>query len=182
MMSLSRSRKVIRAAFQRFRADRSGATAIEFSLIALPFFALLFAIIEIGMFFLADQTLENAAQDSARLIMTGQVQNSKFTQEQFKQTVCSRLVGMFDCQGGIEVDVKSYKTFADVTIDNPIGADNKLRTDFTFLPGNAGDVVVVRVFYQWPLYVTGLGLNLSTPGWNNKRLLTASAAFRNEPF
>lgn len=40
-------------------------------------------------------------------------------------------------------------------------------------------IVVVRLFYQWPLFVTGLGFNM---GCNNKRLLIATAAFKNEPF
>ena len=46
-------------------------------------------------------------------------------------------------------------------------------------PGSAGQVVVVRMYYQWPLFVTGLGYNM---GCNNKRLLVATAAFKNEPF
>ena len=50
-----------------------------------------------------------------------------------------------------------------------------------FSTGGAGDIVVVRVFYQWPLFVTGMGFNLSNLG-GNKRLLTATAAFQNEPF
>jgi hypothetical protein len=38
---------------------------------------------------------------------------------------------------------------------------------------------VVRLFYQWPLFVTGLGFNM---GCGNNRLLIATAAFKNEPF
>jgi hypothetical protein len=37
--------------------------------------------------------------------------------------------------------------------------------------------VVVRLFYQWPIYVSLLQ-NMS----GNKRLLIATAAFRNEPY
>ena len=40
---------------------------------------------------------------------------------------------------------------------------------------------MVRVFYQWPLFVTGLGFNISNLT-GSKRLLTATAAFQNEPF
>ena len=45
----------------------------------------------------------------------------------------------------------------------------------------AGDIVVVRLFYQWPLFVTGLGYNIANLN-GSKRLLSATAAFRNEPF
>ena len=34
--------------------------------------------------------------------------------------------------------------------------------------------------YQWPVYVSLLGLNLSDNG--NNRLLMATVAFRNEPY
>ena len=44
-----------------------------------------------------------------------------------------------------------------------------------------GDIVVVRLFYKWPLYVTGLGFNIANVGTNQK-LLTATAAFQNEPY
>ena len=37
------------------------------------------------------------------------------------------------------------------------------------------------MFYQWPLFVTGLGYNIANLA-GSKRLLTATAAFRNEPF
>jgi hypothetical protein len=50
-----------------------------------------------------------------------------------------------------------------------------------YCPGNAGDVVVVRLFYQWPTFVTALGFNLSNLS-GNKILLSATAAFKNEPF
>jgi hypothetical protein len=48
-------------------------------------------------------------------------------------------------------------------------------------PGGHGDIVVVRLFYAWPLFVTGLGYNISNLS-GSKRLLVATAAFRNEPF
>ena len=48
-------------------------------------------------------------------------------------------------------------------------------------PGGPGDIVVVRLFYQWPLFVTGLGYNISNLS-GNQRLLAATAAFRNEPY
>jgi hypothetical protein len=50
-----------------------------------------------------------------------------------------------------------------------------------YSPGGPGDIVVVRLFYQWPLFVTGLGYNIANLA-GSQRLLVASAAFRNEPF
>ena len=62
--------------FRAFRRNNRGSAAVEFSLIAVPFFALFFAIVETGIVFFASQVLETATQDSARMIMTGQAQNA----------------------------------------------------------------------------------------------------------
>jgi Flp pilus assembly protein TadG len=166
---------------RRFRRNRRGSAAVEFALVAPLFFGLLFAIIEMAMVFYASQVLETVTQDSARLIMTGQAQNAAFTQAQFKNSVCSKLTVMFDCVNGVSIDVKSYNAFAAIDIADPIDAGKNFVPPNNYLPGTAGDIVVVRLFYKWPLYVTGLGFNLANLG-SNERLLTATAAFQNEPF
>jgi Flp pilus assembly protein TadG len=169
-----------RKALRRLRRDRRGSAAVEFALVAPVFFALLFAIIETAIVFFAGQVLETVTQDSARLIMTGQAQTASYSAAQFKAQVCSRIVALFDCSGGIYVDVQSYPAFTNVTITDPIAA-GVFQPAMNYSPGGAGDIVVVRVFYQWPLFVTGLGYNISNLN-GSKRLLSATAAFRNEPF
>jgi hypothetical protein len=77
--------------------------------------------------------------------------------------------------------VQSYSSFTSVVITDPIDASKNFTNTQQYNPGNAGDIVVVRLFYQWPLFVTGLGYNISNLA-GSKRLLTATAAFRNEPY
>jgi Flp pilus assembly protein TadG len=166
---------------RRFRRNRGGSAVVEFALVAPMFFGLLFAIIELAMVFYASQVLETVTQDSARQIMTGQAQLASFTQAQFKNLVCSKVVVMFDCVNGISIDVKSYSAFASINIADPIDAGKNFVPPNNYLPGGPGDVVVVRLFYQWPLFVTGLGFNISNLS-GSKRLLTATAAFQNEPY
>ncbi len=61
-------------------------------------------------------------------------------------------------------------------------ANGNLQTgNFGYSPGNAGEIVVVRLMYQWPVYVSLLGLNLADLN-GGKRLLISTVAFRNEPF
>jgi Flp pilus assembly protein TadG len=168
-------------AFRRFRRDRQGSAAVEFAMIAPLFFGLLFAIIETAMVFFAGQVLETVTQDSARTIMTGQAQGASLTQAQFKADVCTRVVALFDCANGIYVDVRSYPSFGTVTIPNQIDAGKNFVNDMKFCPGKDGDIVVMRVFYQWPLFVTSLGFNIADLA-GSKRLLTATATFKNEPF
>ena len=181
MSSPPASRFSILNALRRFRRNRRGSAAVEFALVAPVFFALLFAIIEIAIVFFAGQVLETVTQDSARLIMTGQAQTAAYTQAQFRTNVCNQLTVLFDCLNGIYIDVQSYPAFTNVTISSQIDGTNNFINNMKYCPGNAGDIVVVRLFYQWPLFVTGLGFNIANLA-GSKRLLSATAAFRNEPF
>jgi Flp pilus assembly protein TadG len=166
---------------RRFHRNRRGSAAVEFALVAPIFFAVLFAIIELSLVFFASQILETVTQDTARLVMTGQAQTASYTQEQFKNAVCAKLTVMFDCANGVAIDVQSYKTFALIDVTDPIDSGKNFVAPNNYLPGGPGDIVVVRLFYKWPLFVTGLGFNVSNIG-SNQRLLTATAAFQNEPY
>ena len=181
MSSPATSAIAVRKALRRFRRNRRGSAAVEFALVAPVFFALLFAIIETAIVFFAGQVLETVTQDSARMIMTGQAQTGSYTQGQFKTYVCGKIGVLFDCTNGIYIDVQSYPAFSSVTITDPIDAGKNFVPNMQYSPGGPGDIVVVRLFYQWPLFVTGLGYNISNLT-GSKRLLAATAAFRNEPY
>jgi Flp pilus assembly protein TadG len=181
MSSPAVSAAAVKKALRRFRRNRRGSAVIEFALVAPVFFALLFAIIETAIVFFASQVLETVTQDSARMIMTGQAQAAAYSQAQFKTYVCGRIGVLFDCTNGIYIDVQSYSAFSSVTIVDPIDPGKNFVNNMQYNPGGAGDIVVVRLFYQWPLFVTGLGYNIANLS-GSKRLLTATAAFRNEPF
>lgn len=165
---------------RRFVRQKDGSAAVEFALIAAPFLALLFAIIETAMVFFAGQTLEAAAADSARLIMTGEAQSKGFSQSAFKTEVCNRIYGLFDCAGGLYVDVKSYSSFASVNTTSPVSGGT-FDTTMSYSPGTVGDIVVVSLYYQWPIYVSMLGNNLDNLN-GGKRLLAATSVFRVEPY
>ena len=171
----------IRKALRRFRRNSRGSAAVEFALVAPVFFALLFAIIETAIVFFAGQVLETVTQDSARMIMTGQAQTGGYSQGQFKDYVCGRVSVLFDCANGIYVDVQSYPQFSGVSVSDPIDGAKNFVAPNNYSPGGPGDIVVVRLFYKWPLFVTGLGYNISNLS-GSQRLLTATAAFRNEPY
>jgi Flp pilus assembly protein TadG len=182
MPSSAASIAAARSVFRRFRRSRQGSAAVEFALVAPVFFALLFAIVETALMFFASQVLETITQDSARMIETGQAQSASYDAAAFKtNVVCPQIVALFTCNN-IYVDVKSYSSFTTVTINSEIDATGSFTSgNLKYCPGNAGDIVVVRLFYQWPLFVTGLGYNISNLA-GNQRLLVATAAFRNEPF
>jgi Flp pilus assembly protein TadG len=176
-----KTRAFARRILRRFRRRDDGSVAVEFALVALPFLALLFAIMETAIVFFAGQTLETAAADSARLILTGQAQKQGLTQAQFKEEVCKRIRGLFDCENGVQVDVRTYSSFSAMTSTKPLDANGNINLTPTYQPGGPGDIVLVRLIYPWRVYLSLPGLNLADmPG--GKRLLLATAAFRNEPY
>jgi Flp pilus assembly protein TadG len=164
-----------------FARQQDGAVAVEFAMVAAPFLALVFAILETAIVFFAGQTLETAAVDSARLILTGQAQTQGMDQAKFKDAVCAKIYGLFNCATGIFVDVQTYSSFSSIALQSPVDKDGNMTSQFTYSPGGPGDIVVVRLFYQWPVYVSLLGFNLADMS-GGKRLLAATVAFRNEPY
>ena len=81
----------------------------------------------------------------------------------------------------LKVDVRTSASFGGADTSKMVDANKNLMSNQTFDPGAAGSIVVVRVMYEWPVYVSLIGLNLSDLS-NGKRLLMATAAFRNEPY
>ena len=166
---------------RRFVRRQDGAAAVEFAMVAAPFLALVFAILETAFVFFAGQTLEAAAADSARLIMTGQAQTAGYSQAAFKDAVCARVFGLFDCANGVYVNVKSYSSFGSISTASPVVNGNLDTSNMTYTPGGPGCIVVVSLYYQWPIYVQMLGNDLSNLN-GGKRLLVATSVFRNEPY
>jgi Flp pilus assembly protein TadG len=175
------ARLLAQSRLRRFLRHDKGATAVEFSLVAVPFLALLFAIIETAMVFYAGQMLETAAANSSRLILTGRATMQNMTAQTFKSEVCKNLPSLFDCAGGVYVDVKTYTSFGAVDNTSPV-KDGQLDTSkFAFKSGEPNDIVVMKIYYEWPIYVSLLNAGLSNLG-TGRRLLVATSAFRNEPF
>lgn len=167
-------------AFRSFRFSRRGSAAVEFALVAPIFFALLFAIIETAIVFMAGQVLQSVATEAARTILTGQAQNAGYSQAQFQSTVvCPLIPALFTC-ANLYIDVESASSFTGFTLNNEVVGGVFQGTNMLYNPGGPGDVVIVRLFYQWPLFVTGFGYNIANLS-NGKRQLTATVAFRNEP-
>ena len=164
---------------RRFGRDHSGATALEFALVATPFFAMLYAIFQTALLFLAQEVLQTATTNAARLIMTGQAQSQKLNATQFQAAVCSNIPALFTCSG-VYVNVQKFSSFGGATPLNPLQNGN-FNTAMAYNLGGAGDIIIVQVFYQWPAYVGLLGFNLTNMN-GNYRLMQATAVFRNEPY
>lgn len=164
----------------RLAADRSGASALEFALVATPFIFLLLAVMEIGLVYFANFSLENTVSYGARLVRTGQAQTQTFDAGRFKAEVCKHIAAPITCDG-LKLDVRHFANFTDSQLTDPM-QNGKIKTNFSYDPGEAGDIVVVRAFFEWELMsIFPKTIRLSNMT-NGNRMLIATAAFRNEPF
>lgn len=166
-----------------FRRDQDGAAAVEFAIVAVPFFALLLAILETAVVLLTSQALETAVADAARTIYTGRFQANNATGDigrAFKREVCSRVVALFACTettATVHVDVRLPAGGIPPAILD--GAVNPAA--FGYQATRANDLVLVRVAVEYPVFATLLNPNQANLA-NGKRLIMGSATFRNEPF
>lgn len=170
---------------QRSRRSISGSTAIEFAIVA-PFFLLfLFGIIETGVIFFLDSTLQNATQDAARLVRTGQAQSGGMTKEQFIAQICSEMNGAISsatCNATLQVDMRAYSAFSSTTYQRDTLKDGSLNPkQMEYETGSACSVVLVRTYYPWTIMTPFMQTLLSNMP-NGQYLLNATAAFRNEPY
>jgi Flp pilus assembly protein TadG len=179
-----------RSILSRFAKDRSGATAIEFTILAMPFSLLVFAILESCISFAGQQVMSNVADDIARQLRTGQIKSSDptFTKDKLREMICEKLEVMVanDCPG-LNVDLRSFDTFeqaAALKIDY-LGSTKKDRTlapsNFTFDPGPSLSKNVLRVFYEWPVITDFMRASMSNLK-DGKTLHFATVTWQNEPF
>lgn len=168
---------------ESFRNDAHGSTAVEFGLVALPFLMLLFGIMTVGLFFFTTFSLENAVEEAARLIRTGQAQESGMTAAQFKQEVCDRAPAYVDCGGKMRVNVQSYTSFGSIVTPSCLdsGGDLVPPAGTTFSAGASGDIVLVTVCYEWELTGKMPFLRLGSMA-NGSALIMASTTFKTEPY
>lgn len=193
---MSRMRHLLRstsALAGRLRRDEKGATAVEFSVVAVPFIGILMAIFQTGLVLFTSESLEAAVADASRAIMTGQVQDGSIsTVTDFRdKMLCAPLAprrrvlpGYIDCTQLI-IDVQQSTSFATSNTSRTF-YNNNGPTNFN--PGGAGCVVVVRVAYPLPILfpiITSSGVNTAgqiSQGGGMKYMLTSTTMFRNEPF
>ena len=176
-------RERIRAFRARLRAEsRSGSAAIEFAMVAPIFFVLLLGIFEAAIMFFSQAALQNAVTDMARMVRTGQVSSTGMDQATFRTNICIKISPLIACDGNLQIDVESFSSYGALTIPPALDSNNALDSSLNnYSTGGACDVVLGRAFYTWPVATPVLNWFLVNMA-GNKHLVTATAAFRNEPF
>jgi len=164
-----------------------GVTAIEFAFFAVPFVFLLIGMIEIGMMSTAGTILQGGTDDAARIIRTGQAQQSADPQGLFEDRLCDKVNLLLDCDDLVYevIKIDDGQGFGGVSdnmslIEPSFDSDGNLASD-GFDPGSENSLVIVRVTYRYPLLSPFVGPFFSDKN-DNTRLLMSTAIIQNEPY
>ncbi|MBX3578257.1 MAG: pilus assembly protein [Rhizobiaceae bacterium] len=173
-----------RRLWARFFRDRRGSTAIEFTMLAIPFSLLVFAILESCISFAGQQVMANVTDDIARQLRTGQIRRTQITETSLKALICNRLevVVSKGCPG-LVVDLREFPNFAAAAaVKIKFTANRDLdTTGFAVTPGPSLSKNMLRVFYKWPVMTDFLRKSMSNLK-DGKTLHFASVTWQNEPF
>lgn len=183
--------KVLRTAGK----EQGGATAVEFALLGLPFAALLFGIVEISVLFFMSSTVHHAVAEVSRDIRTGEFQSTGGGATEFKAAVCSAMSTVGNCSN-LRVDVVSSATGKFSSLNLPVSpvacsgtpaeveaceATDPVMPADDYNATNSSDVVIVRVQYVHHLSIPNELTKLANAA-GNTHVITATTAFKNEPF
>ncbi|KTR03707.1 hypothetical protein NS365_17735 [Aureimonas ureilytica] len=175
-----RDRHRDRAARRRFVRDRRGTTAIEFAILAVPFFLLIFAVLETAAVFIGEMTLENATAQVGRQVRTGEVADAQVSAPDLRQRICATMAIPIDCEK-LQIDLREYERYSDISSAAPV-KNNVIDVDgLAYDEGEPGRIMALRAFYEWPIHTDIIRRFLSnTPSGNH--MLVAVDVFKTEPF
>lgn len=184
---------------RRLLRSKEGATAIEFALLAIPYFVIVFAILETFVAYTAEQLVSNATDTLGRKLRTGQItynlgSSTDMTEAQFRQAFCDEIAIMIKCSttevatpDKLWLDVETYTSFANMPTTIPRVDANDVHselqtTGFKFAPGASGSVNMLRAFYKWQIISDLVRPYIATSTQSNTFLIVATAAFKNENY
>ena len=188
---------------RRLFRSRDGATAIEFALLAIPYFMIIFAIIETFVAFTAEQLIANATDTMSRKLRTGQItynlgRSTDMTQAQFRQAFCNEISIMIGCSASeiatptnLYLAAETYTSFTAIPTTVP-RVSSSVYSDvdpsgLKFAPGGPGTINMVRAYYRWKIttdlvrpYITTI--RPSDGSMPTDFLIIATTAFQNEKY
>jgi Flp pilus assembly protein TadG len=162
---------------------------VEFAIVAIPFFMLIFGVIGIGLYFFTANALENGVETAARKIRTGEAQKSDLTVDGFRDLVCSATGTYINCDK-LSVVVQSAGVWGDIVPQPCLDADGNIVPStgsegekVSKYTGMASQVVLVTLCYQWDLAESFGFLNFgANSDGSGAAILQAATAFRTEPY
>lgn len=166
-----------------FRRDRSGTASIEFAILALPFFVLVFALLEICLSFTVRQMLSYSTETVARQLQTGQLLGTDLTAEELRRKLCGniQIVVAHDCPG-LTFSLNSFDTFKAVPVRDLVDGSGKLLNANLLKPGGSSSINQLNVLYRWPIITDLLKRIGEKAAPDGKLNLFSTITWQNEPF
>jgi Flp pilus assembly protein TadG len=187
-----------RAGFRRLWRSKDGAAAIEFALLAIPYFLIVFAIIETFVAYTAEQLVANAVDTMGRKLRTGNITynhnpGTDMNRTQFRTAFCGEISILIKCSNSeiatpsrLWIDVKSYNDFSDMPTTVPIAANGDLDVSaFTYSPGGASTRNMLRAYYKWDIITDLLRpfiTNVRPTSGSDYFLIVETSVFKNEEY
>lgn len=142
---------------RRFKRNRSGAVTVEFSMVALPFLAIVFAILEGAAQQYFTSELDRLTQSVAVAVRNGNLQVKNMTADTVRTYYCPYLPGYLDCSKlGFTLMAADCRTdgacWAPAFSDR--GGGQRITPDLSggsFNVGNVGQSQILIVTYPLPV-------------------------------
>lgn len=171
----------------RFRRNREGSVAVEFTMLAIPFSMLVFAIIETCVSFAGQEVMANATDTIARQMRTGQIQT--INEIDLHNLICDQMeiIVAKGCPG-LKIDLRKVDSFQEAT-EHKFNIDknevvltrNGAPVTFGTNLGGAGTKNMLRVFYKWPIITDFMSKSI-TNMTDGTTLHFATMTWQNEPY
>lgn len=169
--------------FKKWVRRKDGTTAIEFSLLAIPYLMLTLGVIELSLMFTSASMLEAATASTARLIRTGQLQQASedpaVQLEMFRDAFCANAAVFVPCDE-ILIEVVNMGSFDSFSNFTPQFDEEGNLTPRTFDAGGARDVMLVRAAFQYRMMTPLVGPLLS--GEDGRMLFMSTFVMQTEPY
>lgn len=171
-----------------FARDDTGATIVEFALLAPIFFSTLLTVFEVGIMFGTSVMLDTAAQNAGRAVRTGAIYEATWPgldptaqKTMFETAMCSEMV-LADC-ADLTYDVQASANFQSASANVTFDADGAIESP-GFDVGAPREIVVVTVAHRYDFIIPFLANAWGQDGLNtpNSLVLRSTLVFRNEPF
>ena len=207
---IDRHQRIERVRGPRFRLWRKlarssdGAAAIEFAILAVPYFLIIFAIIETFVAFAAEQLVTNAVNTLGRQLRTGQITyqlnrvDTDMDVTKFRRAFCNEVNIMIQCSESeittpskLYIDARTFASFAAIPKTIPRKSTAAFSdidpTSFNFTPGGPSTINMLRAYYRWQVitdlvrpYITTI--RPADGSMPSDFLIVATTAFQNENY
>lgn len=171
---------------RRIALDCRGVTAIEFAVLALPFFALICAIMQSALIVLAQQSLDRALERAARSLRTGTFQelaDGSDPAQRLQRTMCGDVPVLFRC-ASVREDVTRGASFSPAMLNEPFDRERRMWADgfgTRFECPEGDDIVALRAAVPIP-YLFKFPDRVAQRMADDTLLLVSTSVFRAEAY